>query len=199
MIDVPGNDEVPEMAHRPKMNLPPSVDVAEGESRTVSQVDGTSAAEPPRLNVKLQGSDSVVEAVGDGAKLLNQFGITAVVLSVFLVMFVVGAWFIRQDYLAGDAARTKSHEHSISEMVDSHERKFKMLISNFENLRKDWRDDAKEDRADTKTHQEKMWAGMRDNTAAVRECNATMQKTADLIGLQVEEMKKLIAQPKGKS
>ncbi len=151
------------------------------EPRVVTHVPATSAPESPHMNVKVEGSDSVVGVVTDGAKLLNQFGITAVVLAVFLVVFVAILWFVRQDYLALDASRTDSHERSV-----------KALIDTFDRLRADDRSDRKEERAETRDHNAKMWAGMRDNTVAIRECNATMAKTADLMSIQVEELKKII-------
>lgn len=141
----------------------------------VAQQSGEANPEPPHRMVSL---DEGVKAVGDGAKLLNDYGPATIIVSVFLIMFVVSAYLIRHDYLASDKERTVSSKEAVKYVVDAEERKHNATLETFMKMHSDAREDARETAS-------KMWGGMRDvrdstreQTAAVKELIIEFKKVA---------------------
>lgn len=194
---MPHRTEAIRLSGLPTPTVCPGEECGQGEPRVVTHVPATSAPESPHMNVKVEDGRDVsgitgIGAMAEGARLVSQFGIPSAVLGTFLVIFVAGLWFVRRDYLAADAAKTDAHERVMTTQIEANDKTTARLIETFERLRKEDREDRRSDRLEVREHHSKMWRGMTENTQAVRECNATMAKTADLLGLQIGELKKIV-------
>jgi hypothetical protein len=102
---------------------------------------------------------SGVGNMADGARLVSQFGLLAV-FSAFILTICGGLlWFGRQDLLSS-VEKTNS-----------------MHLEMFKNLR----DDQREERQRTDTHQSKMWMQLRELTTATQEGNRSLRNATDIM------------------
>jgi hypothetical protein len=197
MLDVPGNVEVQEMPHRPKMDLPTPIEVAEGESRTVAQVPGMSVAEPPRRRVEMEADHNDPDHLGIGAMrgevsrnlaLINKFGMLNVFAAVILSASGIGMtalWVSNQSYV-GQAIKLQVEQNK-HDRDDAKERD-KLAREDAKEAAKQHR----EDRAKLWEAQRELAAAIRDQTRAAEDTHLTMRKTLDMMSNHASVLDKIL-------
>jgi hypothetical protein len=142
--------------------------------------DGEAHPQKPRAAGVAEAAE-LVEIVGRGSQILSDYGPAAVIICVFLVVFVATLWVVRSDFVAADKARTDTYERVARVQAEADERKHKLTIETFSRMHADHRDDAKDERTGQRERDGKMWQGIRDlRDAALEQTQAVKDLTAEI-------------------
>ena len=124
---------------------------------------------------------TVAGKTADTARLITQFGLPVVLVSVFLVIFVTGLWLVRADFLRQDENRTESHERSIKGINDTYLK-----------IHSERREDDKERQKEARETQGKLWQEIRSLNESTKEGNKSLTEAAHAITSTAAELKKLV-------
>lgn len=143
--------------------------IKKGE-RVVSQREGETVPENPHHRI-VSPTEEAIRTIGSGAGIVNQYGPSVVILTVFLGMMIWMVYVFRLDSLTRDETRRTDHRDEI-----------KSVVTEF-----------KESRGQDREDRQKQWQVVSEQVRAMNRCADTMEKSAAKMEKMTSEIQKLVS------